>query len=52
MTARNESTYWASNPAWFRINKATDKFELTEEAPERAKQSFAMWNNSNESTTN
>lgn len=43
MNANRESTYWASNPAWYRINKATDQFELTDEAPDRAKKSFAMW---------
>lgn len=45
MTANKESSYWASNPAWYRINKKTDEFELTEHAPERAKISFDMWKN-------
>ena len=43
MNANKESTYWASNPAWYRINKDTDEFELTDEAPERARKSFEMW---------
>lgn len=43
MTANKESAYWASNPAWYRINKETDEFELTNEAPARAQKSFEMW---------
>ena len=45
MTANKESSYWASNPAWYRINKEKDSFELTDEAPERARISFEMWKN-------
>ena len=45
MTANKESSYWASNPEWYRINKETDSFELTEKAPERAQISFDMWKN-------
>lgn len=45
MTANNESTYWASNPEWYHVNKEKDEFELTEKAPERAIKSFDMWKN-------
>ena len=45
MTAASESSYWASNPNWYRINKETDEFELTDEAPEKARISFDMWKN-------
>ena len=45
MTAARESAYWASNPDWYRINKETDEFELTDEAPEKARISFDMWKN-------
>lgn len=45
MTAGSESTYWASNPEWYRINKEKDEFELTDKATERAKVSFDMWKN-------
>ena len=43
VNADKESTYWASNPAWYRINKETDEFELTDKAPDRARRSFEMW---------
>lgn len=45
VTANNESTYWASNPEWYHVNKEKDEFELTEKAPERAIKSFDMWKN-------
>ena len=28
--------YWMENPAWYRVNKDLDRFELTEAAPEEA----------------
>ena len=38
-----EMMYWLSDPSWYRINEETDDFELTDNAPERAKRSFDMW---------
>ena len=35
--------YWMKNPAWYTINEKLDRFELTEEAPEKAKRSFELY---------
>lgn len=42
MTADKEIMYWMNDPSWYRINKETGKFELTDAAPERAKKSFEL----------
>lgn len=42
MTANKESVYWKTNKEWYRINEAGD-FELTEDAPERARKSFELF---------
>lgn len=35
--------YWHQNPAWYRVNEELDRFELTEEAPEKAIKSFELY---------
>ena len=35
--------YWMENPAWYRVNKDLDRFELTEAAPEEARSSFEVY---------
>lgn len=42
MTSDREIFYWKTNKAWYRINDNGD-FELTDEAPERAQASFALF---------
>ncbi len=42
MTKNPMLFYWQSNPAWYRVNEK-GKFELTEEAPEKAKESFKLF---------
>jgi hypothetical protein len=42
MTADKELMYWMNDPSWYRINKETGKYELTDAAPERAKKSFEL----------
>ena len=42
MTANMESLYWKTNKEWYFINDS-GKFELTENAPERAKKSFELY---------
>lgn len=37
------SVYWKTNERWYRKTK-DGKYELTEEAPQRAKESFALYN--------
>ncbi len=37
-----EATYWLSVDSWHRIND-NGQFELTEEAPPRAVESFKIW---------
>lgn len=44
MKRNSERLYWMTNKNWYRINTQKDCFELTDEAPDRAKRSFAMWN--------
>ncbi|MEF2767732.1 MAG: hypothetical protein U0O05_08490 [Dorea phocaeensis] len=43
MTADREFMYWKTNDSWYRINYEKDCFELTEEAPERARKSFELY---------
>lgn len=45
MTKNKESLYWKTNKNWWRVTEAGE-YELTEEAPERAKKSFELWKNS------
>ena len=49
MTANMEPMYWRMNKNWYRINYENDCFELTEEAPERARKSFEMYQELQES---
>lgn len=42
MTADKELMYWMNDPSWYRINKETGKYELTDAASERAKKSFEL----------
>lgn len=42
MTADKEMMYWMNDPSWYRINKETGKYELTDAAPERARKSFEL----------
>ena len=43
MTGNQESTYWKSNPRWYFIN-ADGNYQLTDDAPERARRSFEYAN--------
>lgn len=43
MISNKESLYWKKDERWYRKNK-DGKYELTEEAPQRAKESFALYN--------
>ena len=40
MTANSFPMYWAKDEKWYRINYELDCFELTDEAPEKARRSF------------
>ena len=40
MTANREFMYWRTNKQWYRINEKKDCFELTDQAPSRAKKKF------------
>jgi len=42
VTANTEVFYWTTNKGWYRFNSETQKFELTDEAPERARKSFEL----------
>lgn len=44
MTTNKESLYWKTNKEWWTINHEADCFELTEKAPERARESFKLYN--------
>lgn len=43
MKRNSERVYWMTNKSWYTINQTKDCFELTDEAPPRARRSFAMW---------
>ena len=38
-----ERVFWLTNPSWYRINEEKDCFEMTDEAPAKAKLSFELW---------
>ena len=42
MTSNKESLYWKTNENWYRKNK-DGQYELTEKAPQRAKDSFILY---------
>ena len=43
MTVNQEPLYWKTNKTWYRINKERDCFELTDQAPPRAVESFKLY---------
>lgn len=43
MSMSNESTFWLTNKAWYRINEEKDCFEILDSAPAKAKLSFEVW---------
>lgn len=47
MKIYSEALYWHSNPEWYYFDEENDKFVLTDKAPQRAIDSFAMWNSNN-----
>ena len=38
-----EKPYFMTNPAWYTFNEEEWKYELTEDAPERARESYAEY---------
>lgn len=47
MSANTELLYWRKNKSWYKYNQETDSYYLTEEATQRAKESFEMWKSFN-----
>ena len=43
MNANKETLIWRMNKDWYYINEELDRFEIKEDAPEEAKQSFEKW---------
>lgn len=43
MTANMDAMLWKTNKEWYRINEEKDCYELTETAPEEAKESFEIY---------
>lgn len=43
MKRNSERVYWMTNEDWYTVNHEKDCFELTDDAPPRARRSFAMW---------
>lgn len=43
MKKNSERVYWMTNKAWYTVNTEKDCFELTKEAPLRARKSYEMW---------
>ncbi|MDD3141091.1 MAG: hypothetical protein PHX08_19265 [Lachnospiraceae bacterium] len=51
MTANTEPLYWRTNKSWYKINSEKDCFELTEAAPQRARDSFKEYTKMQKNTT-
>ena len=43
MTANKEILYWQSDSSWYDFDQDSLTYTLTEHATDRAKASFAMW---------
>lgn len=43
MTTNKELFYWAQNPDWYDCDEDGENVTLSDDAPERAKESFKMW---------
>ena len=43
MTANMESMYWRTNKDWYTVDD-NGNYHLTEKAPDRAKESFKLYN--------
>ena len=43
MTANKEILYWQSQDEWWTLDETTRTFTLKEDAPERVRKSFEMW---------
>lgn len=43
MSGNREILYWRKNKSWYRYDKEKRMYELTDEATERAKESFELW---------
>lgn len=43
ISGNTEIMYWYSNKAWYRHDEMRDVYELTDEATDRARESFEMW---------
>ena len=39
----SENVYWMVDKNWFTLSEDKEKFIIKDDAPERAKKSFAMW---------
>ncbi len=43
MSGNTELLYWRKDESWYKYDQKTDSYTLTNEAPQRAKESFEMW---------
>ena len=43
MSGNREILYWRKDKSWYNYNQETDSFSMTNEAPQRAKESFELW---------
>lgn len=43
MTSNTELLYWRENDDWFIPGDTLEAFRIRDDAPDRAKQSFKMW---------
>jgi len=45
MAKLSERLYWRTNKSWYGFDPSVNDFYLTDDAPERAKKSFELWQN-------
>lgn len=43
MTANREVLYWRQDKNWYTFDSKTSTFSIRDDAPQRAKDSFALW---------
>ena len=42
MSGNTEILYWRKDKSWYKYDQETDSYSMTDEAPQRAKESFEL----------
>ena len=43
LSGNREILYWRKDESWYKYDKSRKMYELTDKAPQRAKESFELW---------